>query len=188
MRGRVACALVGLAVAGCHGPLATPSVERLSDEEQQRVDDAWANLLTQPEPVERSLLLDCILVKALHQYGVDHLLLLSEKRVGDELVVMEVRFDRQDPEGDAFAITHVDADGYEIRRETFTRDDIDARLAFLFTPTPDPNSVAPDEAAAIQARRLAQATRFEEIGALLAPLAEPEQPAAEGDAGTGMRP
>ena len=105
---RLVLVAVCLFVVGCHGPLTKPMVDRLDEETQQKVDDAWLNMFTPPDRLDRTLLLDVILSGQLHQYGVDYLRLVSEKHVGDGLVVMEVRYDREDPAFDEFSVSYVD--------------------------------------------------------------------------------
>src|SRR5262245_35896706 len=55
--------LVGVLVivnVGC-GPLATPMVVRLDAEDQAKVDDAWVNMFSPPNRLERELLLDTLI-------------------------------------------------------------------------------------------------------------------------------
>jgi len=89
-------------------------------------------MFSPPGRLDHTLLLDVVLVAQLHQRGVDHLRLVSEKHVGDGLAVMEVRFDREDPSFDEFSLSYIDADGYETRRERYTREEIEDRIEFLF--------------------------------------------------------
>ncbi len=173
----VSLAASSCALAGCHGPLAKPMVDRLDVEQQQAVDDAWHNMFDPPQRLDPTLLLDVILAQQLHQAGVDSLHLVSEKRVGDGLVVMEVWYDRDEPAGDEFTLAYVDAEGDEIRRERYTRDEVEERFQFLFRPllvarSADADVPCPteEELAALQAL---QRARFEEIRAATQPAATP---------------
>jgi hypothetical protein len=109
-------------------------VHRLSEEEQRHVEDAWYNMLTPPDRLDRTLLLDTVIRYQLHHLGVDYLRMTSEKAVGDGLVVMEVRYDRTDPAFDEFEIAYVDSDGYEIRRERYSHDEVRERFEYLHGP------------------------------------------------------
>lgn len=162
-----------LTVAGC-GPLMRPMVDRLDDQTQARVDDTWDNMFSPVDRLDRTLLLDVILVGQLHQYGVDRLHMVSEKYVGDGLVVMEVSFDRAVPEADEFVVAYVDGDGYEIRRESYTREDIEDRIAFLFAPPVDTEDWPPEERERHEALELEREARRAEISAILSPMSADE--------------
>lgn len=123
-------AILLLSLAGC-GLLTFPMVTRLSEEKQAQVDDAWKNLFTPPDRLDRTLLLDVLLAMQLHQQGVDRLELVSEKEVGAARVVMSVRFDRTRPSFDEFVISYVDAVGVEARRERYTSGEVKERLSAL---------------------------------------------------------
>lgn len=160
---------------GCTGPLTKPMVDRLNEETQQQVDEAWLNMLTPPDRLDRTLLLDVILSMELHQLGVDHLQMVSQKRVGDGLVLMEVRYDRANPTFDEFSISFIDARGDEVRRERFTREEVTQRFEFLFDAAKPTCSTEPadQDDVALQAewkRRQAQReVRIEEIRAATQP-------------------
>lgn len=165
-----------LFVVGCRGPLTKPMVDRLGEETQQKVDDAWANMFAPPDRLDRILMLDVILSGQLHQFGVDYLRLVSEKHVGEGLVVMEVRYDREDPMFDEFTVAYLDREGYEVRRERFTREEVEERIDFLFTNeivTEDMDSELREE---IERRIAEKEARHEEIQAVLAPLYEDDSP------------
>ncbi|MFH1748000.1 MAG: hypothetical protein ABIG44_13275 [Planctomycetota bacterium] len=161
-----------LLVTGCHGPLSKPMVDRLDDETQQKVDGVWLNMFTTPDNLDRTLLLDVILSGQLHQYGVDHLRLVSEKYVGDGLVVMEVRFDREDPAFDEFSVSYIDSMGHEIRRERFAREEVEGELYFLFSPEEVTDDMDAETRMTTELRIAEREARFEEIQAILAPLQE----------------
>ena len=86
-----------LVVIGC-GPMSKPMVVRLEEESQTAIDGAWENMLTPVDRLDRILLLDTVLANQLHQLGVDHLHFVSEKEVAGGVLIMEVVFDREEPE------------------------------------------------------------------------------------------
>ena len=173
---RLVLVAVCLFVVGCHGPLTKPMVDRLDEETQQKVDDAWLNMFTPPDRLDRTLLLDVILSGQLHQYGVDYLRLVSEKHVGDGLVVMEVRYDREDPAFDEFSVSYVDNEGYEVRRERFTREEVEEEICFLLTQEEVTDDMDAETREAVELRIAEREARMEEIQAVLAPLQEDDSP------------
>ena len=130
---RIAMVLGGLLLllTGCHSPLVYPMVERLSDEAQAEVDEAWANLLTPVDRHERELLLDVLMIGAFHVHGVDTVEFTSTKHVGDHYVIMRVLFDRACPDSDLFAVSVLDAQGALVRHEVYTRDDVESRRTYV---------------------------------------------------------
>ena len=173
---RVLLSTICLFAVGCHGPLTKPMVDRLDEGTQQKVDDAWVNMLTPPERLDRTLLLDVILSGQLHQFGVDYLRLVSEKHVGLGLVVMEVRYDREDPAFDEFTVTYLDSEGYEVRRERFTREDVNERVDFLFSPISFWEDMDPELRQEKELLTAEREARQAEIKAVLAPLYEDDSP------------
>ena len=194
-----------LAFAAACGPMTHPMVIRLDEQEQKTVDDAWTNMLDPPHRLARDLLLDVLITHQMHQRGVDRLVLISEKGVGRRRVVMEIAFDRQNPEADAFTFMLEDAWGNVIRQERYDRDEIDDRLAFLFqvdfrtAPPPDAPPDAPDDSTAeppaepaeeptiehpddqpefdeLSERDKARLRRFQQITAATQPAASVESP------------
>ena len=169
---RLMLVAICLLPVGCHGPLTKPMVDRLDEETQEKVDDAWLNMFTPSDRLDRTLLLDVILSGQLHQYGVDYLRLISEKHVGDGLVVMEVRYDREDPAFDEFSVSYVGAEGYETRRERFTREEVEEEIRFLFASEEVTDDMDADTRAAVELRIAEREARMEEIQAVLTPLQE----------------
>ena len=49
---RLMLVAVCLFVVGCHGPLTKPMVDRLDEQIQQTVDDAWLNMFTPPDRLD----------------------------------------------------------------------------------------------------------------------------------------
>lgn len=167
---RLVMMTVGILIAGCHGPLTKPMVDRLDDETQKKVDDAWVNMFSPPDRLERTLLLDCVLCSQLHQFGVDRLQLVSEKDVKDGRVVMEVRFDREAPEFDEFTMTYLDGGGHEVRRERFARDEIQDRVEFLLSAEAVTDEMDTELREGIEQRTAEREARLAEIRAALGPL------------------
>ncbi len=156
--------LLLLGMAGCQGPLTLPVVERLEPESQNTVDQSWLNMLSPPERLDRSLLLDVLVTNYFHQRGVDRLNLTSEKDVWGGRVIMTVYYDRAHPAFDNFTVAFIDAQGYERRRERFTFEEVKARAAGLFVPTSEPSTRPAVTAAEIEQQRKAE----EEMAARLA--------------------
>lgn len=164
--------LVLLVIAsGCRGPLAVPMVERLDEPAQAKVDGVWGVLLDSQPPVDRTLLLDIVLFHQLHQLGVDSLQLTSTKRLGDGHVEMQVRFERDKPDLDEFTVAYFHADGREIRRERYSRADIEDRIQFFSGDVALAEKTTPEATSAAHERRNAEReARMQQIEALLAPV------------------
>lgn len=120
-----------LASAGC-GPLSQPMVVRLPPEKQAEADSAWQNMFDPPDRLDRTLLLDVLIANQYFQIGVDRLAMTSEKDTPEGRIVMEVSYDRHEPEYDAFAVTYYGHDGRQMRREVYRREDVERRIGFLF--------------------------------------------------------
>lgn len=125
-------AFMSLAVvsAGC-GPMTQPMVQRLPEEAQHQVDDVWDNLLQPPDRLDRTTLLDALTLYQLFQVGIDRLNMTSEKDVLGGRVVMTVRFDRAHPCLDEFTVTYVNRHGREVRRERYSREEVEESLELL---------------------------------------------------------
>ncbi len=165
-----------LIASGCRGPLAVPMVERLDSPAQAKVDGVWGVLLDSQAPVDRTLLLDIVLLHQLHQLGVDSLHLTSTKRVADGYIEMQVRFERDQPELDEFSVTHFHADGREIRRERYARADIEERIAFFTGSTMVDETATPEAREAQEHRNAERDARMQEIEALVRPIIDANNP------------
>ncbi|MCB9857461.1 MAG: hypothetical protein H6818_17405 [Phycisphaerales bacterium] len=168
--------LLSLAIlaAGCNGPLTKPMIDRLDENSQAKIDEVWENMVAPPNQLDRTLLLDVILSAQLYQHGVDSMRFVSEKTVGDGLVVMEIRFDREDPLFDEFSVSYIDRRGRELRRERYSRDDIDKEINLLFDEAvhvspaeSDSESELTEELKQRQAERM---ERMEAIQSVLEPM------------------
>lgn len=176
---------VAWGACGCSGPLGIPMVMRLEDEKQAQVTETWDAMLTPADRVERTLLLDTILAGQLHQTGVDELEFTSRKYTTEGMVVMEVRFARENPELDEFTFEYFDYDGNELRRERFQFDEVDERVRYLTASPMIESRIWVEEGEELPALAAERNARFEEIKALLAPMQDdPELPFenSEGDA------
>ncbi len=115
--------------AGCS--VIKPMPMRLKSEPQVKVDEAWENMLDPPERLDRMLLLDTVLAMQLFHIGADRVYFIGEKKVGANLVTMEVFFNRVEPDSDRFAISIINGQGQRIRHEAYSRAEVDDRFAFL---------------------------------------------------------
>lgn len=161
---------------GCRGPLAAPMVQRLGPEAQQRVENTWADVLARGDDVDATLMLDALLLTQFYQHGVDSLHMVSEKRVGNELVVMQVNFELEDPDGDEFTFSHYDPAGREVRNLRWTPGEIRSRMELFHQPELDPNSLADEERADYLERKAEREARLAQLDELLASLKATEEP------------
>lgn len=113
----------GLGV-GC-GPMQTPLPRRLEDKDQQEVNGAWENALSQVDRYDNQTLLDMLICTRGYQHGVDKLEFRSEKIISIGTVIMEIHFDRAAPAEDRFEIRVVDAAGKTLRKERYEREQIE---------------------------------------------------------------
>jgi hypothetical protein len=114
--------MVGL--SGC-GPLFAPMQPRLSAEDQRKVDQMWDNMLTPVGHVDREALLDANVAYWMFTIGVDRMHLTSEKYFTGGTAVMEMDCDRANPDADEFTITVLDLRGRTVRRERYTRAEVE---------------------------------------------------------------
>jgi hypothetical protein len=109
----------------------SPLTVRLDVDQQKMVDGMWNNMLTPTDRLDRELLLDVLCQSWLFQIGVDRLHLTSEKAYDRGRVVMEIDCDRANPTADQLTVTLLDDRGRTVRRERYTRPEIDERVALL---------------------------------------------------------
>lgn len=128
------CALTAL-FQGC-GPMRGPSPlpERLDEQGQKSIDEAWDHAFTPVNHLDRQGLLDGFVITQAYQAGVDKLAFRSEKKLSAGKVVMEIVFDRSDPAGDRFEVTVYDRNDTKVRQERYTRQEIDATCKLLADP------------------------------------------------------
>lgn len=125
--------LVAFALVGC-GPLSRPLPQRLDDDNQKQIDDAWNKALNPPEKHDRQAWLDAMIASHAYQVGVDEMQFRSVKKWSGGTVVMEAHFDRAKPNDDHFAITVLDAAGKSLRTERYTRENVDQAARDLEDP------------------------------------------------------
>ena len=114
-----------LAVAAACGPLSAPLPRRLSPDRQREVDDAWDRALSPVTKYDRATWLDVLIVRQPYEVGVDKFEFKSEKRFSGGVVEMESRFDRNKPDEDVFVVTVKDGKCTVVRRERYTRQEIE---------------------------------------------------------------
>ena len=126
----------GIAVlaVGC-GPMLLPMTPRMSDQSQRMIDSAWNNMLTPVGRVDRQTLLDTMMTYWMHQYGVDRLHLVSEKSLLHGKAIMEIDCDSGSPQTDQFTVTVLDERGRTVRRERYSRSDIEQSAEMLWDVT-----------------------------------------------------
>jgi hypothetical protein len=110
-----------------------PMAPRPGAEEQKAIDQAWDNALRPVDRYGHQALLDILLGSRGFEAGVDKLTFRSEKRVAAGTVVMEVHYDRLDPEGDRFEVKVVDRAGKVLRKERYDRKEVEQAYKTLFT-------------------------------------------------------
>lgn len=120
--GLVACCAV--VVIGC-GPMTGPMPQRMPDDQQKEIDHAWDTALTPVKKHDRQTWLDVMVLAHAYQTGVDELHLRSVKKWSGGTVVMEIHTDRAKPFDEGFALTVSDRGGNVIRKETYTRDEVE---------------------------------------------------------------
>ena len=120
--------LTGL--SGC-GPLFVPMLPRLAPEDQHTVDNMWDNLLTPLQRVDRQTLLDANIAYWMYAIGVDRMHMTSEKHFAGGKAVMEIDCDRANPDVDQFTITVLDEHGRTVRRERYSRADVEESAKML---------------------------------------------------------
>lgn len=116
--------LLALALPGC-GPILTPMIPRLTEEQQSQVDQMWQNLLTPPTRVSHETLLDVLMNHMLYSFGTDRATYRAEKVVRNHLVLMEITFDRHRPNFDRFTVAVHGPDGSLLRQDHYSRQDIE---------------------------------------------------------------
>jgi hypothetical protein len=128
---RVGTAIIlSLTLTGC-GPLFVPMAPTLQAEDQRQVDQMWDNLLTPVQRVDRQTLLDANVAYWMYAIGVDRMHMTSEKYFSGGTAVMEIDCDRANPDADQFTITILDDRGRTVRRERYSRADVEESARML---------------------------------------------------------
>ncbi|MDB5358129.1 MAG: hypothetical protein JWN24_4582 [Phycisphaerales bacterium] len=95
------------------------------------IDAAWNNMLTPVNRLDHQTLLDTVVTYWLFQLGVDRLHMVSEKYLSSGKVVMEIDCDRANPAADQFTVTVLDDRGKTLRRERYSREDVNQSATAL---------------------------------------------------------
>jgi hypothetical protein len=101
-----------------------PAFERLNPDDQARIDGMWNNLLSDPQRLDRNLLLDVLITFQLHEQGVDRVTYHAEKDFSGGTVLMDVKFDRTKPLEDWFLIEIRDHNNKVLRKEHYSGDEV----------------------------------------------------------------
>jgi hypothetical protein len=117
----------------------------LCEEDQKMLDGMWNNMLTPVNRVHHQTLLDTTLVNMMFQLGVDRLHLVSEKHLEHGKAVMEIDCDRASPKSDQFTIAVLDDRGRTLRRERYSRLEVEESAQAL-TPWPTTLNFGPHPA------------------------------------------
>ncbi len=155
MRNILSLLLLTLSVAGC-GPLFVPMPPRLDPDEQKQADESWHNMLTPPDRVDREALLGALTFFEMYQSGIDRLDFHSEKHVDEKRVVMDIHFQRENPDDDAFYVTVFGSNGRVLRTERYSRDEVEKlrfNLAMDAVHTTSQPSTPEQEATEAEAKR-----------------------------------
>jgi hypothetical protein len=126
--GIIICMLIF--ITNC-APLPMPMVQRLSIEDQEKIDQIWDNLLNPIDQADRKLLLDVLITNYLFQSGVDKLELRATKSFKSGTIVMQIFFDRNDSPYDRFIIEIFDRNWNLVRRESYNRSEVEKAIEEL---------------------------------------------------------
>src|SRR4051812_7254715 len=109
----------GMLSQGC-GPLMFPMVARLEPQKQAEIDAAWNNMLKPVDRLDRTTLLDCVVMLQLYQHGVDRFTAKSVKKTSAGIIEMSIDFDRTKPQSDQFLLRVVGPWGKTLRQEKWS--------------------------------------------------------------------
>lgn len=107
-------------------------VDRPSEDDQKSLDDSWDRALSPTDKLTRQEWLDLFVGAQAYQAGVDKLHMRSEKAFSGGTIVMEVHYDRFSPDVDLFEVSVFDATGQVLRKEQYTRKDVEQTRSDLF--------------------------------------------------------
>lgn len=160
---------VGLMV-GCNGPLSAPLPARLSDQNQKSADEVWTAALTPINKYDRQTWLDAFVLVKVYEYGAELVTFRSEKKWSGGKVVMEVHFERAKAEDDRFEMTVYDHAGKVLRKERYSRGDVEQTIQDLLV-----NKVVP-EPQEVKARRDARDARLKRLEEMFTVPEKPDAP------------
>jgi hypothetical protein len=104
---------------------------RLDPKDQRTVDQMWNNMLTPVARVDHQTLLDANIAYWMFSIGVDRMYMRGEKYFDGGTVVMEMDCDRANPDVDQFTITIVDQRGRTVRRERYSRAEVEESTSIM---------------------------------------------------------
>jgi len=144
-----------LSVVGC-GPLTTPMPARLNDDQQKQIDASWNAALTPVFKLDRRAVMDLMVLRYAFELGVDRLELKSEKDLASGKAVMEIHIDRTKPGDDRFDFYVLNKAGAEVRRERYTRAEVEATAQAFHDHGDLNNKKSQGTATAAELKRLAE--------------------------------
>lgn len=156
-------AAIGLLVVAACGPIIVPMGHRLTPDQQQVVDQSWQRALAADEELGRQGWLDLMVSSFAFEYGVDRFHFTSEKQVDDRLVTMEIWFDREKPDADAFEVTVFDAERKILRKERYNRAEVEESITAMYPQGQPADGIVTDEWKKEEARRVARRARVQKI-------------------------
>ena len=113
--------------SGC-GAVMSPFFIRLDADQQKVVDGMWNNMFTPPARLDRDLLLDVLCQYQVLQMGADRVHITAEKYLTAGKVILDADFDRANADADQMTILALDSAGHTVRRERYSRKEINDRL------------------------------------------------------------
>jgi hypothetical protein len=166
-----------LAIASGCGPLVVPAFTRLDPKEQVMVDQMWRNMITDPNRLDRELLLDVLIYHGLFEAGIDEGSFHAVKHVDQATVLMDIKFVRDKPLKDHFDVTIKDANGKELRSEHYSGQEVMSHVNGLWgEPATRPGEREQTEE--IAAKLQWQEARRRQIAAATQPASQPADPPA----------
>ena len=168
---------LALLAAGC-GPLDRTMPPRLDPAGQKDVDAAWDAALAPVGKHDRRQWLDALVGTQAYQTGVDTLTLRSEKAFAGGRAVMEVSFDRAKPDDDRLVVTVFDREGKAVRREQYTRAEVEQTTKDLLDPNRN-TPPQPDDPPEVARQRAETAARWQQVRAMMPKGFQDAPPKAE---------
>lgn len=167
-----AISTIGLLTVVACGPIIVPMGHQLTSDQQKVVDESWQRAIVADEELGRQGWLDLMVRSFAFEYGVDRFHFTSEKQVDDRLVTMEVWFDRERPDDDAFEVTMFDAERKILRKERYSRADVEESIAAMYPQVriQPADGIVTDEWKKEEERRVARRARVQRI------FPEPKRP------------
>src|SRR5262249_30424986 len=136
----------------------------VGEKEEEEIDEGWDKALDPVGKLDRQRWLDVFVGTQAYQAGVDKLHFRSEKKFSGGVVVMEVHYDRAAPAEDKFEVQVLDRAGKLLRREVYTRDEVEKANRELHErlPPPPEKGQGPEPPDAAR-KRAAQEARWKKV-------------------------